>query len=287
METTDKRILDKVIHCIEKFNTQQIENACKIHPLDEEILDGLRFISGKLNSDDEFEIFKYREKVEELWENLINKSIISLRYYDVREPFSKNKEKCPHAYGVEQLNEYFKNYSDFESVLYGGAKFYRDHVIHVFRVWLLGIQLLLQKEYIELIKICPDVTVNQHEKISIWTLIALTHDLGYPLEKALQIIDRTKNMMKSFVVNPTVSMDLSFSGVQNSMNDFVLRLISSKMKRINEEDQPSMIADGEVRNDRYVARLQPKYYFKLQKSLEHNKHGILSSLIIYNTSLNL
>lgn len=67
-------------------------------------------------------------------------------------------------------------------------------------------------------------------------------------------------------------MDLSFNGVQNSMNDFVLRFMSSKMKK----------KDGDSRDGYdYVARLQPKYYFKFQKSLEHNKHGILSALVIY------
>ena len=39
--------------------------------------------------------------------------------------------------------------------------------------------------------------------------------------------------------------------------------------------------DNYLKRKRYVARLQPKYYFKLQKSLEHSQHGILSSLIIY------
>ena len=128
-------------------------------------------------------------------------------------------------------------------------------------------QTLIEKSVID-----EDCEVNPIEKISIWTLIALTHDLGYPLEKSLEVVERTKDMMKSFVVNPTISMDLSFNGVQNSMNDFVLRFMSSKMKK----------KDGDSRDGYdYVARLQPKYYFKFQKSLEHNKHGILSALVIY------
>lgn len=35
------------------------------------------------------------------------------------------------------------------------------------------------------------------------------------------------------------------------------------------------------KNKKFVTRLQPKYYFKFQKSLEHNEHGVISSLIIY------
>jgi hypothetical protein len=65
-------------------------------------------------------------------------------------------------------------------------------------------------------------------------------------------------------------MDLSFHGVQNYMNDFIVRLISSKMETMDNK------------NDKlYYARLQPKYYFKLQKSLEKTDHGIVSTLIIY------
>ena len=86
-------------------------------------------------------------------------------------------------------------------------------------------------------------------------------------------MERTKDMMKSFVVNPMISMDLSFNGVQNSMNDFVLRFMSSKMieRKVDESEGCN-----------YVARLQPKYFFKFQKSLERNRHGVLSALVIYS-----
>jgi hypothetical protein len=96
--------------------------------------------------------------------------------------------------------------------------------------------------------------------------------------------------MKSFVVNPIVSMDLSFNGVQNNMNDFVVRFLSSKMHKkevpfwANEEvcGKNSASIDYEAK---YVARLQPKYYFKFQKSLEKSMHGILSAIIIYKLLL--
>ena len=127
------------------------------------------------------------------------------------------------------------------------------------------------------------------EKISIWTIIALTHDLGYPLEKAKNIIDVTQNMLASFIANPDISVDFAFHGVQNYMNDFVVRLMSSKMEERKEPEYLKKEKDSDQNkkenNDEekhyYVARLQSKYYFKFQKSLERNKHGILSTLIIY------
>lgn len=135
-----------------------------------------------------------------------------------------------------------------------------------------------QSDYLERITIQKNVEVNNLEKLSIWSMIALTHDLGYPLEKAQGIIEKTKSMMKTFVSNPTISMDLSFNGIQTNMNDYVVRFISSKMR----ECKPLCVQNRENQEEKhYVARLQPKYYYKFEKSLEGYKHGILSATIIY------
>lgn len=304
MTSTDKKIIESVIGAFDKFNNyvSEVIGGLEVvqHPLDQEIQAEVK----KLDSmeDDEYAIFKKMEDIKTLWVSLVEKSIICLRYYDEREPFLINPNKKPQAYGIENLVTYFKYYSSFENMLYGGSKYYRDHVIHMFRVWVLGVELLLKDDckYLRNIRVTEDDNENVLEKVSIWTLIALTHDLGYPLEKAMEIIDKTKDMMRSFIVNPVVSMDLSFTGVQNTMNDYVLRFISSKMVKQTDIDKKIVGKiketeasadsgkkdsgkDAEEDKDRkeYVARLQPKYYFKFQKSLEHNQHGIISALIIY------
>lgn len=255
-------------YCVQKIGDVTVE-----YPLDSDVRNSLNTITLR-EDDEDFEIFRFFDNLISLWKTLIEKSIKALRYYDKREPFKDNPAKHPLAYGVEELGDYFGKYIKFETTLYGSSRYYRDHVIHVFRVWILGVSQLLSNDNIFLkeINIDDKCHVNPIEKLSIWTLIALTHDLGYPLEKSLEVVERTKDMMKSFVVNPTISMDLSFNGVQNSMNDFVLRFMSSKMIEKEREEGDDY---------KYVARLQPKYYFKFQKSLERNKHGILSALVIY------
>ena len=275
--STDLGFLNEIKTGLTSFDSlcrEKIGNdICKEYPLDAKIREELNKISLR-DDDQDFEIFRFFDQLISLWQTLIEKSVKALRYYDHREPFRENHDKKPIAYGVDDLRKYFDKYVKFEKTLYGSSRYYRDHVVHVFRVWILGITQLFANDnaLLKEISIDEDCEVNPIEKISIWTLIALTHDLGYPLEKSLEVVERTKDMMKSFVVNPTISMDLSFNGVQNSMNDFVLRFMSSKMKK----------KDGDSRDGYdYVARLQPKYYFKFQKSLEHNKHGILSALVIY------
>lgn len=273
MASTDYNIIQGVINSVEHLREiltgEALVDVYREHPLDENSIQSLRGFL-EIDENNEFAIFKKVDQIKSLWKDLIKKSINCLRYYDTREPFHDNIEKHPHAYGLDELEKYFDKYTEFEALLYGGSKYYRDHVVHVFRVWLIGIKILLENggDYLSRVKIEDGYTINSLEKISIWTITALTHDLGYPLEKALQIIEKTQDMMKSFIVNPIVSMDLSFNGVQNTMNDYVLRFVSSKMHR-------------RIGDNLYVARLQPKYYFKYQKSLENNSHGILSALIIY------
>lgn len=278
LESIKEYIKEEVPLFLEEVNIK--EDRLLPHPLDKDIVEKLNDFDIR-EEDDDYRIFYYVKKIKEIWKLIIEKSIKCLRFFDGREPFMINLSKQPIAYGVNELSEYFEKYTQFEDMLYGGGKYYRDHVVHVFRVWLLGLDCLLDNkgEYLKRISIQEGVDVNSLEKISIWSMIALTHDLGYPLEKSQGIIEKTKDMMKSFISNPALSLDLSFDGIQNNMNDFVVRFMSSKMHEVEmkcpKDDRAQTIEKP------YVARLQPKYYFKFQKSLERYNHGILSAIIVY------
>lgn len=286
MKSDDKRFLKQVLDKVEKYKTT---NPCQVkaNPIDDEIVAQFKAVLDKI-SDDAFDIFRFKKKLMKLWKEMLEKSIICLRYFDAREPFQEHADKIPYAYGVEKLYDYFLKYNNFEKMLYGGSEYYRDHMIHVFRVWIIGTDMLLRDnaKFLDSIRISDGFTVNGYEKLSIWTIIALTHDLGYPLEKSLQIIDKTKDMMKCFIQNPVLNLDLSFSGVQNTMNDFVLRFMSSKMWKVKDIGDSNLeYAHNGEEGHYYAARLQPKFYFKFQKSLEQNKHGVLSALLLYKMLL--
>lgn len=278
IESVKEYIKEMVPQFLEEVNIPQDRKLQ--HPLDDDIVKKLKVFEIR-EEDDDYRIFYYVKDIKEIWKLIIEKSIKCLRFFDGREPFMENTSKNPIAYGVNELSDYFEKYTQFETMLYGGGKYYRDHVVHVFRVWLLGLDCLLDNEgeYLKRINIQEGVAVNSLEKICIWSMIALTHDLGYPLEKSQEIIEKTKDMMKSFISNPTVSMDLSFDGIQNNMNDFVVRFMSSKMHEVDIKCPKDENADSVDKP--FVARLQPKYYFKFQKSLERYNHGILSAIIVY------
>lgn len=229
------------------------------------VCDKIRELVNVVKYGDEDSLYRNTSEYQVIWVEAIKDSIICLRTHDKREKREEND--TPSTFGVNELNTYFSDYSEFESVLYGSTKYYRDHVLHVVRVWLLGIYMLTEGDFIDSIKVGEDEDVSMIEKFSMWTIISLTHDLGYPLEKASQIISVTRNMMSHFITNPVINMDFKFTGVQDTMNDFIIKMMSSRMTKAN---------DGKYHN-----HIQSKYYFKFLKSLEDNKHGVLSAIVIY------
>lgn len=303
---------------IVKAKMYSVDLAALVHPLDKEVIDGLQKLLDYIQHQSN-DIYQKADDVNDLWGILIEKAIICLRYFDTREPFlnSKTSAKKPTAYGIEELKKYHKAYEEFEGLLYGSNKSYRDHLIHAFRTWLIGIYLMLDsdvccpngiqqdKVLIDYMRIEGTVTakvdigeldkstqgeqkskalpedisekLNFFEKVSMWTITALCHDLGYPLEKAQLILNKTREMMNYFIPNPRIWSDMSFSGIQDNINDYIVRFMSTKMVDAHKHD-------GEERA-LYLGRIQPKYYIKFSKSLERYKHGIISALIIYKMLL--
>lgn len=294
MNINDKQLIETLMEKIPNFleskkKEKDILGKLTYHPIDADIVKKLEEIGNKLK--DGNDLYFYVENVKSLWSLLLEKAVKCLRFFDKREPYQKD-EKEPVAYGIEDLNRYYAKYCDFEGLLYGSSRFYRDHVLHAFRTWVLGIYILINCEMgdrdKELLIDCLEIegspsqqnekiySLNYLEKISMWTIASLCHDLGYPLEKAQRIFDKTKEMMEFFISKPEIYSDQSFRGVQNYINDYILKLMSTRMVFKN-MDSPRK--NGET----YFGRIQPKYYIKFSKSLEKYYHGIISSIILFKS----
>lgn len=289
----DKTLIEELCHSeVEKIITKEkaklnvTEYEKFVHPLDDSIIGQTGRLSKLLNSSETFS-YSVADKLDELWRELLDKSIQCLRYFDNREPFQKSNGKPIVAYGIDNLEEYHKKYTEFESLMYGASTYYRDHVFHAIRVWMLGIFCLTKKSKREDSCLYSQLSydggpnnvprsLNFFECISMWTIAALCHDLGYPLEKAENILDSTRKMMKEFIPNPSIWNNFGYTGTQDSINDYILKFISTKMvyKENDEEGDPI-----------YVGRIQPKYYLKYAKSLENFQHGIISTVIVYKMLL--
>lgn len=340
----------------------QTDRISLIYPLDNEVKTRLVALKDKIIPGTKELSYETNDMVDDLWSLLIEKAIICLRIFDKREPFLSSSDNTKHqyVYGIDKLKKYHDNYVDFEGVLYGSDSYYRDHVFHVIRVWLLGIYLLLtgnkfikggetelrlidkihfegesagesreldkaEKENLinELKALNPEDCLfwkqgektfkvhenpndlgvdfecdrierrymlssvntfsyefNIFEKISMWTIIALCHDLGYPLEKSKKVLDKTEKMMGAFMANPYIEKTLRFDGTQDSNNldiiTFASKKMNAKLARETVDDPKKEFYIAEFR-----ASIQDKYKFKYKLSLEDFSHGIISAIIIY------
>ena len=214
--------------------------------------------------------------INKLWEVLLKEAIYCLRDED-----SKDINEFKQDFGISEIKEYFEKFSDFEEVLYGTDRYYRDHSLHVIRVFFLGFYLLVKGGTdlnFDLIKIFQSkhikIPIKIEEKQAIWTVIALTHDLGYPIEK----IDRINKKITSIIqyYGPSDIQEFQYHlPLQNQiLNDFILKFISSKLFRILKENNENGMNYG------FHTVIQNKYYLKFAKAFENFSHGIMSCILL-------
>lgn len=342
-EINDGMLLKALVEFCDTLNSEEELSEYKLedgtiktfHPLDKDVKEQLENIKQKATNASKVELtYELSDEIDLLWNTLIEKAIVCLRYFDKREPFMKNG-KNQYVCGLDNLEAYHKKYVDFEGVLYGSDSYYRDHVFHVIRVWMLGVYLMLSKNtlitgcgkrLIDLLHFEGEGTKhirefekgefeNQHEaierntykiitddegiykvyrsnmddmyfstspnsfsneinfleKLSMWTLMSLCHDLGYPLEKSKKVLEKTEDMMEAFIANPNINGNFRFDGTQDSNNLDIIEFASKKMKYMVDEKK----------NVVYKASIQDKYSRKYKLSLEKFSHGIISTIIIF------
>lgn len=212
------------------------------------------------------------------------------------------------SYGIESMDKYFNDFVEYESVLYGTDNYYRDHVNHVLQVWAIGISIL----YNDLTKFSIDKSVisekdfhfeidpkseilekqktdssendyyfifSKSEIFAMWTIIALCHDLGYPIEKTSKINEKARNIINHFGCINFEELNFSFGLFSNFIVSKFLDIISSKVVCINRSNDKKLIE--ELNNLKFRTSIQSKYRDKLSKTLEEFKHGVFSSLLIF------
>ncbi len=228
----------------------------------------------------------------ELWKNLLIDSICILKANDKREKIYEDAQENPQefinhfddirrssTYGINQIDKYFDDFIEFESVLYGTDKHYRDHVGHVLQVWAIGIGLInnheftfkdgykINNDYCFLFEKKDDendISISKSEFWSMWTIIALCHDLGYPIEKTSEINKQAKKIISHFGNMNFSELNYSFDIFNSFLVEKFLNIISSK----------ALISSNET-------SIQTKFRDKISKSLEDYNHGVFSSLLIF------
>ena len=213
----------------------------------------------------ERELHKQREILQNLWKNLVSCAIIYLKCKDEREKYHDDGD-----YGLDRLGDYFDEFCKFENLLYGSSEYYRDHLSHLFKVFLMGEYVLRTYlggfESLDLRDktLFGEKCITPEEKEAMWCLIALTHDLGYPLEVIQDINAKVRDMIKLFNIDA-----ISFVVSQQSLalNEHIVRLISSDLEK--------------AEDNKYLTHTQSKYLWKFLRALENYDHGIESCILLY------
>ncbi len=251
-----------------------------------------------------------------LWERLLIDAIKYLKWHDLTEfPPNKRPPDLKSAYGiisegslgVYSLKDYFKTFIEFERLLYGAEQFYRDHVYHLIRVWLTGQFLLFNSfddkfpiDIFDHKDIKPhitniDITEGQDaekklnisrrnngvlfegEEDAIWCIIALTHDLGYPLGMVDKINDNLKKMMKFFAKTKLDEFSFAFPQQNQFINDAILKYLSSRVKKSDNGVIKRLFTKTQ---NAFSTHIQAKYYLKFSRSFERFDHGLISCLVL-------
>lgn len=209
-----------------------------------------------------------------LWPMVLTDALRRLKQDDPREWDAADKSVDYGSFfhedslGVTELREVLQSFGEFESMLYGASpNRYRDHIAHAFRVWIMGHGILTDRACFAGSLLADSFSISSDEWECMWAIVALCHDLGYPL----QHIDRINALARATLQRMGLvhSGDLRFSFTQQMLpfHETVIRLMASR---------PVKLADGSG----FTTHLQNKYYLKLLKSFDRLDHGVVSAMLI-------
>lgn len=285
-ELIDINIFDKIVNCPEGsfFHSSETSKAMEAYA---------KSLQEEMQGD--------RDCAIRLWKELLIDAIYLLKINDSREKLyikrdSKGKNFIRNfnnirnisSFGITSLEEYFNDFVEFEAVLYT-EKYYRDHIHHVIQVWGIGVGLLFcngrkriplkfsedieysNKIFHGKIGVTSQNKISRTELWAMWTIVALCHDLGYPLEKASKINQKVKSIVAHFGCKDFVELNFKFDIPNTPLIEKFLKIISSKT-----------ICDniGKEQN-KYHTEVQQKYYDKFSKSLEEYRHGMFSGFLLF------
>jgi hypothetical protein len=204
-----------------------------------------------------------------IWKLLLGNAIVYLKLLDNREKYHDAED-----FGVERLYKFFETFYEFEGVLYGADDYYRDHVSHMLRVFLLGEYLISTELKFENIIVGNEnisKKISSSEKEAMWCIIALTHDLGYALETVPDINKKVRTMLEQF---GNINFQEIVPDYQiQPLHKFILQFISSDLReiKISKEKEPIKTI--------FLNHIQSKYFLKFSGAFERQSHGIISCIV--------
>lgn len=207
------------------------------------------------------------DTVLKLWKNLLGDAIVFLKSRDDRERYHDGE-----TFGVDNIYDLLKTFKKFETILYGASEYYRDHLAHVFRVFLLGDCLIRENFGYSKLDVGHahfNDEISPQEKECMWCIIALTHDLGYALEMIDTINKQVGDMVKKYGRVTIQELSCLFPPQRQTIDELMLRFISSNLQSRSDLKEPQ-----------YTTHVQSKYFLKFARAYERYDHGLITSGVL-------
>jgi hypothetical protein len=282
-----------------------------------EIIDLLDEMLQWSQDNSEFSIFSYaavkpRAEGEDdvlfkLWRTGLVAALHVLKRHDRRENPSRHDNNVTPPL-TEELVTYYRKLREYEPLLYASDPRYRDHFVHVLRVWMLGIvvAMALDPEKALRLSLHPGEGISpapfsKEERFAVYTVAALTHDMGYPIEKVFKLNKSVGEMFAAYGGLDLQGLDFAFSAPHHQMAQDTMKLIASKPRyfvqngKSIEAEISKWLQDYAGVKDlkdyqevngmhektlKITFRSQWKYFQKYARALERNQHGFLSTLLL-------
>jgi hypothetical protein len=291
-----------------------------------EAIRGMRSLP-EFSSADDFSLFYYSSQathakngkslvpLDKVWKAALEGAIHVLKQHDLRENPTRYNPSQPDweitRPPIDEISNYYTQAAEFERVIYGFDPWYRDHFAHVIKVWLIGVHVVEDLPDNKLTP--PDLTgkeeldaslFNSEELYAAFTIAALTHDLGYPLQKVAKLNQVLSRMLETIGGVDWQPLQFSLSLPRHQTAQHLLDHLSStpKFREFDKRDMNNTLIERKVRQrlEEYkratsvedlntafnleqwgvVLRSQWKYHEKYHDSLEKNHHGLLSALLL-------
>ncbi len=189
---------------------------------------------------DEDELHEQIEAARDLWKSLFEASMVFID---------------PNKQGYDDLFDYFDEFVEFEELIFASDDFYRDHTLHSLWVYFLG-EYIFRKEkfqplfkqyqserrylkklsdiFKELDESSFEYTTKTLDQIardieyddSVRCVMALTHDLGYPLKKINKINESISRILPFYSIKNFGGFKFQFEEVQNIYLEKFLETLS-------------------------------------------------------------
>ncbi len=198
--------------------------------------------------------------------------------FDALKACSKNTR------GFSELCNYIDSYIEYEDYLFAIDREYRDHMIH--SIWVMMVGIFLRGKYESFCNFAysrhfmevgnttnrlQDKLVDEIRKyeMPLWCLVALTHDLGYPIEKTKLANLMMADMINRFGFLKQTDFDYNFTVVHQATIESLLKILTSMI----------FCDERKGKNLYRVVNISGRD-IEYAKSFEKLDHGIMSAYLL-------